>query len=76
MATAARSVGKLPRFRGNCYTDRSRPGWIGFDDEAGAPGDVTARLWQHLSGRTGPSQFRNGLEHLVAGYAAEVTGHA
>jgi hypothetical protein len=56
--------------------DLYEPGWIGFDDEDGAPGDVIAHLWQHLSARTGPSQFRSGLEHLVAGYAAEITGRA
>jgi hypothetical protein len=52
------------------------PGWIGFDDEQDAPGDVLEHLWEHLSARTGPAQFRSGLEHLVAGYATEVAGRA
>jgi len=52
------------------------PGWIGFDDEDDASGDALAHLWEHLAVRTGPPQFRSGLEHLVAGYATEVAGHA
>jgi TetR/AcrR family transcriptional regulator, tetracycline repressor protein len=62
-------------------------GWVGFgspetdpgtdtDTDLGTggaePDDELAGLAAHLAARTGPRQFRSGLEHLVRGYAAEL----
>jgi AcrR family transcriptional regulator len=53
--------------------DNADPRWIAFGDTEAQAWEDLQPIWEHLASRAGRRQFRSGLEHLIRGYASEVT---